>query len=183
MRVRAWQDILDEVTGDSTDADDWRAVAGHRREGVGEDLVLGHPTRGVYFLKTYAKNPYELRGVGTQVARRVDDGIEPLLPNREQTGRFAVQNPPEGEKQAKTMANRVQEAVRVHGETPTTPDDFFTDLMEALDSPAFGPMEFDPEQRPDSLDGLADEFEEAERLLDAELDDLVDEDEVGRGFQ
>ncbi|WP_117595071.1 hypothetical protein [Haloprofundus halophilus] len=183
MRVRAWRDILEEVTADGSDGEDWRAVAGRRREGVGEDLVLGHPNRGVYFLKTYAKNPYELRGVGARVARRVDDGLEPLLPNRESAGRFAVQNPPEDDEHAKTMAKRVRETVRVHGDAPTTPDDFFTDLMEALDSPAFGPMEFDPEERPDSLDAFGDEFEEAERLLDAELDDLVDEDEVGRGFQ
>ncbi|WP_224268711.1 hypothetical protein [Haloprofundus salinisoli] len=183
MRVRAWQDILDEVTGDDSDAESWRAVAGRRREGVGEDLVLGHPSRGVFFLKTYAKNPYEIRGVGTRVARKVDDGIEPLLPTRESTGRFAVQNPPADDEHAKTMAKRVQETVRVHGDAPTTPDDLFTDLMEALDSPAFGPMEFDPGERPDALDGFADEFEEAERLLDAELDDLVEEDEVGRGFQ
>jgi hypothetical protein len=55
--------------------------------------------------------------------------------------------------------------------------------MDALDSPAFGPMDYEFDDRPDALEELSDTFEEAEALLDAELDELVDEDEVGRGFQ
>ena len=54
--------------------------------------------------------------------------------------------------------------------------------METLDSPAYGPMAYDQYGRPDELDGLADTFEEAEEILDAEFDDLVTDDDVGRGF-
>ena len=67
MRVRDWQDILADVTDAGVDPDGWRAVAGDRRDGLGEDLYLGHPNAGVYALKTYAKNPTELRGVGGRV--------------------------------------------------------------------------------------------------------------------
>ncbi|WP_101294946.1 hypothetical protein [Halegenticoccus soli] len=184
MRVRDWRDILDEVAEGTSAPEDWRAVAGRRREGVGEDLVLGHPRDGVYLLKTYAKNPYDVRGVGTRVARRVDEDLDPLLPGRDDDGgRFAVRTPPEDEDDAERMAKRLEETVRVHAEAPTTPDDFFTDLMEAVESPAFGPMEYDGTDRPDRLDELSDAFEEAERLLNAELDDLIADDGVDRGFQ
>jgi hypothetical protein len=54
--------------------------------------------------------------------------------------------------------------------------------MEAMDSPAFGPMEYDMTGRPEGLDALSETFEEAEDLLSAELDDLVETDEVDRGF-
>jgi hypothetical protein len=182
MRVRDWKDILAEVSSESTDPSGWRAVAGQRREGVGEDLYFGHPSRGVYHLKTYAKNPYELKGVGAQVARKVDGDIDPLLPSNEDQGRFAVQQPPEDEEHAKTMGTRLQETLRVHSEAPTSPEDFFEDLMEAIESPAFGPMEYELDDRPDRLDSLASTFEEAEELLDAELEDLIDDDEIGRGF-
>ncbi|SDM45479.1 hypothetical protein SAMN04487949_1719 [Halogranum gelatinilyticum] len=183
MRVRDWTDILRDVTESSGDPEDWRAVAGQRRGGVGEDLYLGHPSVGVFQLKTYAKNPYDVKGVGARVARKVDGDIDPLLPKRDDsTGRFAVQGRPENEDQAKSMAKRLEETVRVHAEAPTTGEDFFTDVMEALDSPAFGPMEFELSERPDRLDDLSSTFEEAEELLSAELDDLIEEDEVGRGF-
>jgi AcrR family transcriptional regulator len=182
MRIRDWQDILEDVTERDTDPDGWRAIAGQRRQGVGEDLYLGHPSVGLYQLKTYAKNPYEVRGVGARVARKIDDGIDPLLPDRESEGRFAVQAPPEDEDDAEEKARRLEEAVRVHADAPTTPDDFFSDVMDALDSPAFGPMEFEFADRPDELDDLSEEFDEAEKLLTEELDGLVESDEVGRGF-
>jgi hypothetical protein len=183
MRVRDWQDILEEVTEGQADPDGWRALAGRRRDGVGEDLYLGHPGVGLYQLKTYAKNPYEVRGVGTQVARKIDEDIDPLLPDRDTApGRFAVRTPPDDESEAETMARRLEETMRVHAEAPTTPEDLFSDVMEAIDSPAFGPMEFELSERPEELDDLSTTFEEAEELLSAELEDLVEEDDIGRGF-
>jgi hypothetical protein len=184
MRVRDWTDVLAEVTAESSDPSGWRAVAGQRRDGVGEDLYFGHPAQGVYHLKTYAKNPYEVKGVGAKVARKVDGDIDPLLPavDDEDHGRFAVQRPPEDEDHAETIGKRVTETLRVHSEAPTGPDDFFEDLMEAVESPAFGPMEYEFSDRPEPLDSLSETFEESERLLEAELEDLIDDDDIGRGF-
>jgi len=183
MRIREWQDIVEDVVDNDTDPDDWRAVGGTRAGGVGEDLYLGHPRAGVYHLKTYAKNPYEVKGVGAKVARKLDDEIGSYLPEHESGGRFAVQSPPEDEDDAEAKARHLEEVVKAHADAPTTPNDFFDDVMEALDSPAFGPMEYDQYGRPDSAGKLSERFEEAEELLNAELDDLIDEDSVGRGFQ
>jgi hypothetical protein len=183
MRVRDWQDILDDVTERNADPDGWRAVAGQRRHGVGEDLYLGHPSVGVYHLKTYAKNPYDVRGVGAKVAPKVDDGIDPHLPTERSTGRFAVGSPPTDDAEAAATARRLEETIKVHSEAPTTPEDFFTDVMDAIDSPAYGPMRFDRSDRSDDLDALSETFDEAESLLSAELDDLIERDGVDRGFQ
>ncbi|MFD1515249.1 hypothetical protein [Halomarina rubra] len=182
MRVRDWQDILADVTEGSADADGWRAVAGDRRDGIGEDLYLGHPDAGVYQVKTYAKNPFEVQGVGTELARRIDDDLDPLFPERA-GGRFGVQRGIADEDDAERTAKRLGSVVETHRDAPTTAADFFDDVMGALDSPAYGPMEYDAYGRPEGLDALADEFEEAERLLSADLDDLVDEEGVARGFQ
>jgi len=183
MRVRDWDDVVEDVVSSSGDPDNWRAVAGDRASGVGEDLYLGHPSAGVFHLKTYAKNPYEVRGVGTQVARKVDEGLADFLPTEDDAGgRFAVQQPVE-EDEAEEAASELEQVVQAHADAPTTPDDFFEDVMTALDSPAFGPMDYDPYDRPESVAGLAEEFADADELLDAELDEIVDEDEVGRGFQ
>ncbi|WP_137285139.1 hypothetical protein [Halorussus salinisoli] len=183
MRIREWKDIVDDVVEKDVDSDDWRAVGGSRADGVGEDLYLGHPRGGVYLLKTYAKNPYEVKGVGTQVARKLDDEIGSFLPEQETGGRFAVQNPPESEDDAEEKARHLEAVVEAHADAPTTPNDFFDDVMDALDSPAFGPMDFDQYGRPESADELSERFEEAEDLLNEELEDLIDDDDVGRAFQ
>ena len=185
MRVKNWQDILSEVIESNRDPGGWRAVAGQRDSGVGEDLYLGHPGGGVYQLKTYAKNPAELRGVGTQVARKVDEDLAPLFPQREEEdpGRFAVQQAPESEQEAESMASRLEETITAHADADTDSEAFFSDVMDAVDSPAFGPMEYEMSERPDRLEALSDTFEDANSVLDSELEELIDDDNVGRGFQ
>ncbi|WP_439026751.1 hypothetical protein [Haloarchaeobius sp. DT45] len=182
MRVRDWDDIVSEVVESKADPEGWRAVAGDRANGLGEDFYVGHPNSGVYQLKTYAKNPFEVRGVGTQIARKLDDEIGSFFPEQQESSRFAVQAPPEDEDDAEDRAKKLQAVLQAHADAPTTPGDLFDDMMDALESPAFGPMEYDQYDRPEKLDDLATTFEDAEKVLDAELDDLIDEDEVGRGF-
>lgn len=181
MKVRDWQDIVQDVVDANADPDDWRAVAGDRDGGLGEDFYIGHPSAGVFLLKTYAKNPFEVRGVGTRVARRIDEDLEPLLPTGDR-GRFAVQQGPEDEEDAERKAKDLETVLQTHAEAPTTPGDLFDDVMDTIESPAYGPMEYDQHGRPDELDGLADAFEEAEEILEAEFDDLIEDDDVGRGF-
>jgi hypothetical protein len=184
MRVRDWQDIVTDVVEQDVEPDDWRAVAGDRQSGLGEDLYLGHPGVGVYHMKTYAKNPFEVKGVGARVARNIDDEIGSILPHKPDSGtRFAVQQAPEDESEAEQKASELEEVVQAHADAPTSPDALFEDMMETLDSPAFGPMEYDQYGRPEALDALSSEFSDAEELLDSELDDLIDTDDVGRGFQ
>ena len=181
MHVRDWQDLVGDVVERDVDPGDWRAVAGPRRQGIGEDLYLGHPSVGLYQLKTYAKNPFEVRGLGGQIARRLDDEIESILP-AEEDGRFAVQQAPTDEDEAERKARRLEETVKAHAEAPGRPDDLFTDMMDALESPAYGPLDFDNYDRPERLDEFASTFEDAEDLLNAEFDDLIEDDGVNRGF-
>lgn len=182
MKVRDWQDIVSDVIDSNADPDGWRAVAGRRNRGVGEDFYIGHPAAGLFLLKTYAKNPFDVKGVGTQVARKVDGDVDQYLPDSN-SGRFAVRQPVSDEKEMKTKAKRLEEVLQTHADAPTTPDALFEDVMETLESPAYGPMEYDQQGRPDSLDRLSSQFEDAEAALDAEVDDLIEGDDIDRGFQ
>jgi len=180
MRVREWEDILEDVVESSADPSGWRAVGGDRASGIGEDIYIGHPSVGVFQLKTYARNPYEVQGVGSQVARRIDDGLESLFPEKG-TGGFGVQQSVEDEDEAEAVAKNLETVLETHADAPTTPEALFEDVMDAVDSPAYGPMEFDHYHRPDRLDELTDTFEEAENVLEAEFEDIVDN-AVDRGF-
>ena len=184
MPVRSWDEILAEIADERVEPDRWRAAAGPRAGGLGEDLFIGHPRVGVYQLKTYAKSPLELRGVGQQVARRIDDDIDPLLPHRERedhAGHFGVRTPPADAAQASSMAKQVEETLRTHSIAPTGPEDLFEDMMQALESPAYGPMQYRPYDRPAGLDALSEEFPEADALLERSLDELIEADGVNHG--
>lgn len=182
MRVRDWDDILQDVVESDADPDGWRAVGGDREGGLGEDLYLAHPGVGAFQLKTYARNPYDVDGVGARIARQVDEDIDPLFPTGESsTGLFGVQQPFEDKDTARERADELETVVETHAETPTTPQALFEDIMNTLDSPAYGPMSFDHHDRPDPLEDLTDTFEEAEDVLDTEFEEVIDED-VERGF-
>jgi hypothetical protein len=184
MRVRDWDDILRDVVESDADPAGWRAVGGDRRNGIGEDLYLAHPAVGTFQLKTYAKNPRRVDGVGARVARRLDDELEELFPARDSEdagGLFGVQQPVEDEETAREQAKQLETVLEAHADAPTTPDALLEDVMDAVDSPAYGPMAFDQYDRPDRIDRLADTFEEAEELLTTEFEDIVEED-VERGF-
>ena len=182
MRVRDWQDIMEEVVDSGADPAGWRAVGGDRSGGIGEDLYLGHPSAGVFQVKTYARNPFEVQGVGARVARRVDDDLDPLFPEPEEApGHFGVQEPLEDETEAKGVAKRLKTVVETHADAPTSSEALFEDVMDAVESPAYGPMEFGSDDRPAAMDDLSGTFEEAEQLLEAEFEDVVDEN-VSRGF-
>ena len=182
MRVRDWQDILEDVVESDADAGDWRAVAGDRQGGPGEDMFLGHPSVGVFQLKTFAKNPYEVQGVGARVARSVDEDLDPLFPDGDSGGRFGVNDGVEDAEEATERATELETVLEAHADAPTTPDALFEDVMGALESPAYGPMAYDMYDRPDDLDSLSGTFEEAEDVLTTELDDLIEDSDVGRGF-
>jgi hypothetical protein len=124
-----------------------------------------------------------VQGVGSRVARKIDDDLDPLFPGRDSGGRFGVNQGIADEDEAKERAKELETVIETHAEAPTTGDALFEDVMDALDSPAHGPMEYDMYDRPDGLDDLSETFEEAEELLTKELDDLIEESDVGRGFQ
>jgi hypothetical protein len=184
MRVKEFDDLLADVVESDADPSGWRAVGGDRSGGIGEDLYLAHPQAGAFQLKTFAKNPFQVEGVGTRIARSIDDDLDPLFPDRDRedpSGMFGVQEPIDDEQTATERAKRLETVLETHSDAPTNPEDLLTDMMDAIESPAYGPMEFDGYDRPDRLDRLSRTFEEAESVLDAELEDLIDED-IERGF-
>lgn len=183
MRVRDWQDLVEDVVESDVEPTEWRAVAGDRNGGLGEDLYLGHPAMGVYQLKTFAKNPFDVQGVGARIDRTVDDDLAALLPGEDAPARFAVNDAPEDADEAEEVGRRVEEVVRTHADAPTTGEALFDDVMEAMDAPAFGPMEYDQFDRPDALDDLSTTFADAEAALEAEFEEVVADAGVERGFE
>ncbi|MFP4627710.1 MAG: hypothetical protein ACLFMX_01845 [Halobacteriales archaeon] len=181
MRVRDWDDVLADIAERPATTDDWRAVVGTRRRGLGEDVYLAHPRLGVYALKTFAKNPFEVRGVGTRVARSVDEELAEHFPDRDHPARFAINRAPSTPAEATDRARSVEAVIEAHHSAPTDPTDLFVDLMEAIESPAHGPLALGPNRRSTALDGLSGTFEEADAVLDEELDRRIDRSGVGRG--
>lgn len=55
---------------------EWKAVFGKDKTNLSRDCYIFNPNKGVYLLKEFEKNPYEIKGLGGLVARHLDEDIQ-----------------------------------------------------------------------------------------------------------
>ena len=77
MKIKTRNEILNDVIRDAKRyPKNWKAVFGKDKERLSRDYYLCNPEIGIYLLKEYQKNPFEVRGIGGKVARCLDEEID-----------------------------------------------------------------------------------------------------------
>lgn len=78
--IKTRREILSDVIHEANEfPTDWKAVFGRDIKRLSTDYYLFHPDVGLYLLKEYEKNPLERLGVGSKIARYVDDDIRKTI--------------------------------------------------------------------------------------------------------
>jgi hypothetical protein len=89
VKVKRRNDILTEIIGEGKKhPNGWNAAFGKDPETFSHDCYIFHPRIGIYLLKEYSKNPFEVKGVGSKLARRLDDDIEEQMMKK--SGNFGI---------------------------------------------------------------------------------------------
>ena len=77
MQIKSRNETLNDVIRDGKKhPKGWKAVFGKDNQRLSKDYYLFNPEIGIYLLKEYEKNPFEIKGIGGKIARNVDDEIE-----------------------------------------------------------------------------------------------------------
>ncbi len=77
MKIKTRSEILKDVIRDGKKyPKNWNAVFGKDKKSLSEDYYIFNPNIGIYLLKEYEKNPFEIKGIGGKIARHVDEDIE-----------------------------------------------------------------------------------------------------------
>jgi len=77
VKIKTRDEILKDVIKEGKKhPKDWRAVFGKDEKRFSKDYYIFNPETGIYLLKEYEKNPYEIKGIGGKIARYVDQDIE-----------------------------------------------------------------------------------------------------------
>jgi hypothetical protein len=77
VKIKSRNDILNDIIQDGKKhPQGWKAVFGKDKERLSKDCYLFNPEIGIYLLKEYNKNPFEIRGIGGKISRHVDEDIE-----------------------------------------------------------------------------------------------------------
>lgn len=89
MKIKSRNDVLSDIIHDAKKyPKQWSASFGEDAMLGSHDCYIFHPHIGVYLLKEYSKNPFEVKGVGSKLARRIDDDIEEQIIKK--SGDFSI---------------------------------------------------------------------------------------------
>ena len=89
MKNKPRNEILNDIIRDSKKfPNGWRAAFGKDKKLFSNDYYIFNPDVGIYLLKEYQKNPYQITGIGSKIARNIDDEIEDKLDKN--VGNFGI---------------------------------------------------------------------------------------------
>lgn len=76
MKIKPRTDILRDIICDGKKyPKGWHAAFGKDSTLLSHDCYIFHPQIGIYLVKEYHKNPFEVKGVGAKLARHIDEDI------------------------------------------------------------------------------------------------------------
>jgi len=77
VKLKSRNEVLNDVIRDGKKfPKDWKAVFGKDNKRLSKDYYIFNPDVGIYLLKEYEKNPFEVKGIGGKLARHVDEDID-----------------------------------------------------------------------------------------------------------
>jgi hypothetical protein len=77
VKIKPRTEILREIIRDGKKhPKGWRAAYGGDSSSLSHEYYIFHPNIGVYLVKEYNKNPYEIKGLGSKLARHLDEDIQ-----------------------------------------------------------------------------------------------------------
>lgn len=77
MKIKSRNETLNDVIKDAKKyPKNWKAIFGKDNERLSKDCYIYNPNIGIYLLKEYQKNPFEIKGLGGKIARHIDEEIE-----------------------------------------------------------------------------------------------------------
>jgi hypothetical protein len=89
MQIKHRNEILNDLVTDSKKyPKGWIATFGKDPKLLSNDYYIANPKVGIYLLKEYQKNPFHIKGMGTKIARHLDEDIQEKI--TKQTGDFGI---------------------------------------------------------------------------------------------
>ena len=89
MKIKPRNDILRDIIRDAKKyPKGWNATFGYDTNLFSHDCYIFHPNIGIYLLKEYNKNPFEVKGIGSKLARHIDEDIEEQITKK--SGDFGI---------------------------------------------------------------------------------------------
>ena len=89
VKIKPRSEILHDIIRDGKKhPKGWQVAFGNDSSSLSHDYYIFHPNTGIYLLKEYNKNPYEIKGLGSKLARHIDEDIQEQITKT--SGNFGI---------------------------------------------------------------------------------------------
>ncbi len=177
MEIKSFKDIFQDILleGQETKEDmEWWAGL-ERNTGLGRSLYLAHPETGLYHIKTYQKNPMEVKGVGGKITTSIDE--ERIQNLRESGGSYFGVIPNNISDDDLKSVEKIINQNKIKD-----PIELFRKSMEALGANLKGSMSHPPEGGSKPIKEFKSNFKEEHDILYREFKKILNEDEVFKSY-
>lgn len=92
MAIKSLQEILRDILKEGRKTPgEWKTISAPTPDRFGSDLLLFHPNIGpIYQVRAYEKNPHQMTGMGTRIARDVDEEFLNLIKDQKTQGNLGI---------------------------------------------------------------------------------------------
>lgn len=173
MKIQNLNKIVDEIKEEGKNVenkDDWWAGKGKHSD-FGNDWFLGHPKVGLYQFKSYKKNPYTTKGVGTKLTKNVDNDIKENFEKDSDTI-FGVLP----DKIKKSRKRRTEKLLKK--QEFNDPSTLFKKILDGLGINIRGKLTHSSKNEPEPVKNLKGTFDEEQKQLTEEFKKILNNDDV-----
>ena len=169
MKIKLRNEILRDIIRDGKKhPKGWHASFGTDSALLSHDCYIFHPHIGIYLLKEYNKNPFEVKGIGLKLARRIDEDIQEQMTKK--SGDFGII---QGDIQ-KILAN-------LNKGVP--PQQILTSALQGEDLGVTIPVQGRASTSQDTFHSLKSTFSQKQRKIETHLEKMVSEDGLYKSYE
>ena len=169
MKIKPRNDILRDIIRDGKKyPKGWNATFGYDTNLFSHDCYIFHPNIGIYLLKEYNKNPFEVKGMGSKLARRIDEDIEEQITRK--SGDFGI------------IQGDIQRILR-NIDKGISPQKILTSAMNGKDLGITIPVQGHASTSKDTFQSIKSTFCSHQKKLETFFEKMVSEDGIYRSYE
>jgi hypothetical protein len=169
VKIKPRNDILRDIIRDGKKyPKGWNATFGYDTNLFSHDCYIFHPNIGIYLLKEYNKNPFEVKGMGSKLARRIDEDIEEQITRK--SGDFGI------------IQGDIQRILR-NIDKGISPQKILTSAMNGRDLGITIPIQGHASTSKDTFQSIKSTFCSYQKKLETFFEKMVSEDGIYRSYE
>jgi hypothetical protein len=164
VQIKSRNEILTDIIKDTKKhPKGWMATFGKDHNLLSNDCYIFNPNIGIYLIKEYHKNPYQVNGIGSKIARNIDEDIEKTI--RKDSGDFGV------------VQGDMQKIIRNIGKG-IHPQKIFEEGLKGNDLGIKVPVKGKASTSQEAFDDLNTSFSTKQKKLDSKFEKIMNDDGI-----